>query len=162
MPFEKTNQRYLQWKYFCVRSLLLPFSNISLISWTFTADPEWNFKKRVLIRYAKPKTVEFISEGIQKCISFWKIVSVWRCLQPWLAVQQRIRKKRNCDIRNLQGESSALGFNQHKIAVTTCRNTAQRQERVIATTQRPAQHSAWNTKANCPELSRQQSSSRDK
>ena len=47
--------------------------------------------------------------------------------------------------------------------VTICRNEEQRQGHVIATTTgQPAQHSPWNTNANCPELLWQQSMFRDK
>jgi len=59
---------------------------------------------------------------------------------------------------DLRGDSSMLGFNQHKIAVTICTNKEQCQEHVIATTtRRLAPHSPWNTKVNFCELSWQQS-----
>jgi len=39
-----------------------------------------------------------------------------------------------CNTRNLRGDPSMLGFNQHKTAVTICRNKEQHQVRVIAGT----------------------------
>ena len=73
------------------------------------------------------------------------------------------RKTTPCETRSLRGGTSSLGFNQHKIVVTICINKEQHQEHVIATTtERPAQHSLWNTKANSPKLSRQQSTFNDK
>ena len=73
------------------------------------------------------------------------------------------RKTTPCETRNLRGDTSTLGFDQHKIAVTICARKEQHQEHVIATTtERPAQHSPWNTKTNCPKPSWQQSAFRDK
>jgi len=65
----------------------------------------------------------------------------WKCGE-----QQAMPQTSLCETRNLRGNSSTLGFNQHKIAVTICRNKEQRLEHVITTTtEQPAQHSPWNT-----------------
>ena len=73
------------------------------------------------------------------------------------------RKTTPCETRNLRGDTSTLGFHQHKIAVTICARKEQHQKHVLATTtERPAQHSPWNTKTNCPKPSWQQSAFRDK
>jgi len=37
-----------------------------------------------------------------------------------------------CNTRNLRGDPSTLGFNQHETAVTICRNKEQHQVRIIA------------------------------
>ena len=37
-----------------------------------------------------------------------------------------------CNTRKLRGDPGTLGFNQHKTAVTICRNKQQHQVRVIA------------------------------